>query len=93
MVKIVGIGGSLRAGSYSQMALNVAAQRAQALGAEVEILDVRSLNLPFCTGENDYHEYPDVEKLQNAVKAADGLILATPEYHGSVSGVLKNALD
>lgn len=93
MVKIVGIGGSLRAGSYSQMALNVAAQRVAALGAQVEILDLRSLHLPFCTGENDYQEYPDVAKLQNAVKEADGLILATPEYHGSVSGVLKNALD
>lgn len=92
MVKIVGIGGSLRAGSYSQIALNVAAQRAQALGAEVEILDLRSLDLPFCTGENDYHG-AGVEKLRNAVKEADGLILATPEYHGSVSGVLKNALD
>lgn len=93
MVKIVGIGGSLRAGSYSQLALNVAAERAQALGAEVEILDLRSLKLPFCDGENDYLDYPDVEKLRNAVKQADGLILATPEYHGSVSGALKNALD
>ena len=93
MVKIVGIGGSLRAGSYSQMALKIAAARAEALGAEVEILDLRSINLPFCDGENDYHNYPDVEKLRNAVKQADGLILATPEYHGSVSGVLKNALD
>lgn len=93
MVKIVGIGGSLRAGSYSQMALDIAAQRAQALGAEVEVWDLRSLNLPFCIGENDYHEYPDVAKIQNSVKAADGLILATPEYHGSLSGVLKNALD
>ena len=93
MVKLVGIGGSLRAGSYSQIALNVAAQRVQALGAEVEVLDLRSLALPFCSGENDYHKYPDVEKLRNAVKEADGLILATPEYHGSLSGVLKNALD
>ncbi len=93
MVKIVGIGGSLRAGSYSQMALDIAAQRALALGAEVEVWDLRSLNLPFCTGENDYHQYPDVAKIQNSVKAADGLILATPEYHGSLSGVLKNALD
>ncbi|NJK70229.1 MAG: NAD(P)H-dependent oxidoreductase [Microcoleus sp. CSU_2_2] len=93
MVKIVGIGGSLRAGSYSQMALNIASQRAAALGAEVEVLDLRSLHLPFCTGDNDYHQYPDVEKLQNTVKEADGLILATPEYHGSVSGVIKNALD
>ena len=84
MVKIVGISGSLRAGSYSQLALKVAAERA--VGAEVEILDLRSLKLPFCNGENDYIDYPDVDKLQNAVKQADGLILATPEYHGSVSG-------
>ena len=67
MVKIVGIGGSLRAGSYSQMALNVVANRVLALGAEVEVLDLRSLNLPFCDGENDYRDYPDVEKLRNAV--------------------------
>lgn len=93
MVKIIGIAGSLRKDSYSQLALEIAAQRLQALGAEVEILDLRLLKLPFCDGGDEYPEYPDVEKLQNAVKNADGLILATPEYHGSVSGVLKNALD
>ena len=93
MVKIVGIGGSLRADSYSQIALDIAAKRAEALGAEVEILDLRQMNLPFCDGGNEYLNYPDVAKLQKAVKEADGLILATPEYHGSVSGVLKNALD
>ncbi|HLO48524.1 MAG TPA: NADPH-dependent FMN reductase [Kamptonema sp.] len=93
MVKIVGIGGSMRAGSYSQMALIAACDRAAALGAQVEILDVRSLHLPFCNGEDEYPDYPDVKRLQNAVKQADGLILATPEYHGSVSGVIKNAVD
>lgn len=93
MVKFVGIAGSLRAGSYSQRALEVAAQRVRVLGAEVEILDLRSLKLPFCDGSKEYPEYPDVEKLRQAVRQADGLILATPEYHGSVSGVLKNALD
>ena len=93
MVKIVGIGGSLRSESYTQQALNLAALRVEALGAEVEILDLRQMNLPFCNGEDEYPDYPDVEKLQNAVQQADGLILATPEYHGSLSGVLKNALD
>ncbi|RUR83507.1 NADPH-dependent FMN reductase [Chlorogloeopsis fritschii PCC 9212] len=93
MVKIVGIGGSLRSGSYSQMALRLAAQRVEALGAEVEILDLREMQLPFCTGGQEYPDYPDVQRLQDAVSSADGLILATPEYHGSVSGVLKNALD
>ncbi len=93
MVKIVSIAGSLRPDSTSQMALELAAQRVQALGAEVEILDLRQMKLPFCDGGNEYPDYPDVKRMQDAVNAADGLILVTPEYHGSVSGVLKNALD
>lgn len=93
MVKIVGIGGSLRAGSYSQQALQLAMQRVEALGAETEILDLRTMTLPFCNSDDDYADYPDVERLRNTVKEAQGLILATPEYHGSVSGVIKNALD
>jgi FMN reductase len=93
MVKIVGIAGSLRPGSYTHKALEVAAQRLQALGAEVELIDLRQLDLPFCDGGDDYPNHPDVAKLSQAVKTADAVILATPEYHGSVSGVLKNALD
>jgi FMN reductase len=93
MVKVVAIAGSLRPESYSQQALEIAAQRVRALGADVEIIDLRSLNLPFCDGGDDYPDYPDVARLSQAVKEADAVILATPEYHGSVSGVLKNALD
>ncbi|MBW4554895.1 MAG: NAD(P)H-dependent oxidoreductase [Trichormus sp. ATA11-4-KO1] len=93
MVKIVGLGGSLRTDSYTQLALQVAAQRVEALGAEVEILDLRQLHLPFCNAGKEYPEYPDVQRLRNTVSGADGLILATPEYHGGVSGVLKNTLD
>lgn len=93
MVKIVGISGSLRPNSYSAQALHLAATRVRALGAEVEILDLRTLSLPFCNGGDDYPDYPDVAKLRQAVAEADGLILVTPEYHGSLSGVLKNALD
>ena len=93
MVKIVGINGSLRPGSYSAMALEVAISRVGALGIETEIIDLRKLSLPFCNGGDDYSDYPDVAKMQQTVKSAAGLILATPEYHGSVSGVMKNALD
>ena len=93
MVKIVGIGGSLRTDSYSMQALRLAAQRAEGLGAEVQILDLKEMNLPFCDGGSEYPDYPDVEVMRKAVTAADGLIITTPEYHGSVSGVIKNALD
>ncbi|WP_036482275.1 NADPH-dependent FMN reductase [Myxosarcina sp. GI1] len=93
MVKIVGIAGSLRDNSYSVLALQQATNRIKALGAEAEIIDLKEMKLPFCDGGDDYPDYPDVEVMRAKVKAADGLILATPEYHGSVSGVIKNALD
>jgi FMN reductase len=93
MVKIVGIAGSLRPDSYSQVALQIAAQKVAALGATVEILDLRQMQLPFCDGGDDYPNYPDVKRLQDTVASADGLILVSPEYHGSISGVLKNTLD
>ena len=93
MIKVVGIIGSLRQGSYSALALKEAVNRVQALGAMVDILDLREMQLPFCNGGDEYPDYPDVEILREKVKAADALILATPEYHGSVSGVMKNALD
>jgi FMN reductase len=93
MVKIVGIAGSLRPDSYSQVALQIAAQKVAALGATIEILDLRQMQLPFCDGGDDYPNYPDVKRLQDSVASADGLILVSPEYHGSISGVLKNTLD
>jgi FMN reductase len=93
MVKIVGIAGSLRPDAYSQLALAIAAQKVRDLGAEVEILDLRQMQLPFCDGGTEYPQYPDVKKLQDTVGNADGLILVSPEYHGSISGVLKNTLD
>ncbi len=93
MVKIIGIGGSLKPTSSNRKALVVALERVAALGAETRLLDLHTLSLPFCNGDRDYPDYPDVEQLRYLVAGADGLILASPEYHGSLSGVLKNALD
>ncbi len=93
MVKIVGISGSLRPGAYSDKALLVTLEAAARAGAEVEQIDLKQLNLPFCNGGDSYPDHPDVAVLQGKVKAAHGAILSTPEYHGSSSGVIKNALD
>jgi FMN reductase len=93
VVKIVGISGSLRPNSYSTLALEQAVRRVEALGAEINVLDIQTMNLPFCNGGDDYPDYPDVERLRQAFREADGIILVTPEYHGGISGVLKNALD
>jgi len=44
-------------------------------------------------GSESYADYPDVAVLRATMKRADGIILASPEYHGGISGSLKNALD
>jgi FMN reductase len=93
-IRIVAICGSLRLGSYTRMALQVALRGARESGAEATLIDLRDYQLIFCDGKENESGYPkDVFRIRDDVKRAHGLILGTPEYHGGVSGVLKNALD
>jgi NAD(P)H-dependent FMN reductase len=93
-VRIVAICGSLRPGSYTRMALQVALRGARETGAEATLIDPREYQLIFCDGKENESGYPKgVFRLRDEVKRAHGVILGTPEYHGGVSGVLKNALD
>jgi FMN reductase len=77
------------------MALSIALAGAQENGAAVELADLRDYNLPLCTGEaqDASQNTPGVQRLRQNVREANGVILATPNYHGTLSGVLKNALD
>ena len=90
---IVGICGSLSADSTTRRALKLALESAQAAGGQTSLLDLRELRLPFASSDWSPDEWPDAEKLLRAIRGADGLLWATPEYHGSFSGALKNALD
>lgn len=92
-MKITAIGGSLRPRSYAYQALRVALSHIQESTVQTQLIDLRALNLPFCDGGTHYPAYPDVETFRQDVKSSAGLLIATPEYHGSVSGVLKNAID
>jgi FMN reductase len=93
-VVVVGICGSLRRGSYTRMAVQIALQGAREVGAQTRLLDLQEYQLVLCDGKEDERTYPaDVFRLRCEVRQAQGLILGTPEYHGSFSGVLKNALD
>ena len=93
-VRVVGICGSLRKKSYTRMALQVALRGAEGAGAEAQLIDLRDYQLVFCDGGDRGDELPkDVVRLCDDVRRAQGILLATPEYHGGYSGVLKNALD
>ena len=91
-IRVVGICGSLRKGSYTRMALAVALEGAQELGAETHIIDLNTYDLVFNDGRDT--PYPEgVHRLRADVQKAHGIILGSPEYHSGMSGVLKNAID
>ncbi|MGQ9837940.1 MAG: NADPH-dependent FMN reductase [Cyanobacteriota bacterium] len=87
------LGGSMRPSSCTYRALEVARREFEKLGIHLHILDLRQMKLPFADGSESYANYPDVAVLKETLRQADGIILASPEYHGSISGSLKNALD
>lgn len=89
-LKILGISGSLRKGSFNSGALRAAVELCPD-GAEIEICEIG--NLPLF--DQDFEaELPDaVRKFKEKVAAADAVLFSTPEYNYSVPGVLKNAID
>lgn len=92
-IKVLGISGSLRRGSYNTSALRAARELAPA-GMEVDLYEnLRGLPL-YDDDVRQAQGFPGpVEDLRARIKAADALLIATPEYNYSVPGVLKNAID
>lgn len=90
-MNVLGISGSLRQGSYNLMALR-AAQKLAPAGMEITIADIGRIPLY----NDDIRQAGDpaaVKELKAQVRAADAILLVTPEYNFSVPGVLKNVLD
>ncbi len=90
-MKILGIAGSLRSGSYNKMLIRAAAELTPE-GMTVETFDLEGIPLY----NHDVEVAGDPERvvvLKEAIHAADGLLIATPEYNHSMSAVIKNAID
>lgn len=93
-VKALAISGSLRTESFNRRALRIAKQIATDLGAQVEELDLRELNLPIYDKDIQDRGMPGpVQRLKKEIEATDVLIIASPEYNYGISGALKNAID
>lgn len=89
---IVGIGGTTRAGSSTEMALRTALAAAERMGARTRAVVGPELDLPMYDPANAERD-ETARRLVAALAEADGVIVATPAYHGSLSGLVKNALD
>lgn len=90
---IVGLGGTTRPGSSTERALAAALGAAEALGARTRLLGGDFLSELPIYDPRPGGPTPRQAEMAEIIRSADGLIIATPGYHGSLSGVMKNALD
>lgn len=90
---IVGVGGTTKPGSSTELALRLALQAAEDRGCETRLFAGAFLTrLPHYDPSDDART-ADERDFVDVVRRADGIILATPAYHAGVSGLVKNALD
>jgi chromate reductase, NAD(P)H dehydrogenase (quinone) len=89
-LKILGISGSLRQGSYNTGALRAAVELAPA-GVEIEVYDISGF--PEFNQDQDQDPPKKVTEFKRKIREADAILFCSPEYNYSVPGVLKNAID
>jgi NAD(P)H-dependent FMN reductase len=92
MVTLIGLSGSLRRGSYNSSVLRAAASMMPP-DSELRIESIAAIPLYDGDAERAHGVPEPVARLKEAIVAADGLLLVTPEYNNSIPGVAKNAID
>ena len=90
--RILGLSGEYRSGSKSGMMVNHALNYAESKGAEIVFWDCAVKPLPF-VGEDGCWENANVKEFQSLASSCDGFLVCSPEYHGTMSGVMKNTFD
>lgn len=94
-IRIGVISGSLRAGSFNtKLAKFVASQISGSSDAVIDVISLTDLDLPMFSEDLEAKEFPaSALELKSRMIACDGFLIASPEYNGSFSGALKNAID
>ncbi len=91
-ITLVGLGGTTRPGSSSETALRLVLRRAEALGVRTRLFAGPDLVLPIYGAEGPARTSAASVMIEG-LREADGIVLASPGYHGTISGLVKNALD
>lgn len=93
-IRILGIGGSVRAVSRNRVVTRSLLDLAEEAGAETIFADVRALDLPVYNEDIPLADQPaNLHWLIRQIQAADGFIVESPNYHGTITGAIKNVLD
>ncbi len=91
-LNVLAVAGSLQQSSVTRIVIRYAAEQLAAAGCSVDVLDLKNEALEFYNPDTT-HDSAGYAALQARVGKADVILLATPDYHGSISGVMKNFLD
>src|SRR5437867_2121716 len=92
-LKVLGVGSSMRERSYGTKTLKIVLERMEKLEAETHLLDLRKVKMPTFDPNSFMHSGKRLREITDEVNWADVFILTTPDYHGSMSGPMKNFLD
>jgi azobenzene reductase len=96
-LKILGVGSSMRRNSYGTKALKFVLDMTKKYDTETRLLNLRKTKLPLFDPDGSIEEdtslYDELRKITDYVIWADAFVLVSPDYHGSMSGVMKNFLD
>ena len=94
-VRILGLSGSTRTASLNKRLLRATLHHAEARGASTTFLDLRDLEIPLYDGDLEASQGlpAGARRLREALLDSDGVLICSPEYNGSFSAVLKNAID
>lgn len=94
MIKILAFAGSLREHSYNKRVLSIAVEGARKAGAEVTVIDLRDYPMPIFNADEYEKQFDEnAARFQDILSEHDGLLIASPEYNGSLPGGMKNAID
>jgi FMN reductase len=93
-IRLLGIGGSTRQHSVTRNVLAEVMAIATDLGAEIDLASVHDLALPVYNEDIPFEDQPQsLRDLLERMRQADGFVIASPTYHGSIAGGVKNVLD
>jgi NAD(P)H-dependent FMN reductase len=92
-LNILGIAGSMRKDSNGTKILKIALDLASKYKAQTSLLELRKTNMPLYNPDLSIQSDIDMQKVTDQVNRADAFILVSPDYHGSMSGSMKNFLD
>jgi NAD(P)H-dependent FMN reductase len=92
-MNVLGVASSMRESSYGTQTLAIVLDAAQKYEAKTHLLDLRKVTMPMYNPDISRQTDMEIQKVTNEVNWADAFVLVSPDYHGSMSGSIKNFLD